>query len=318
MTGASRGGPVVLVYHPEGAAPYAALVRSRRRLAVHACSTRVEAAPLVADAEVLYAWQFPPELYEKASRLRWLQAIGAGVEWALVPGLPAGVTVTRAPGVFGPWMAEYVVGWCSWVTQRMETYLEAKRRRRWIADAIPDRLRGKTLVIVGFGDIGRTIARAAHGLGMRVLGVSRSGRPARPAERVYPLRDLQRALAAADFAVLVLPLTDETRGLVGARELRALRSTAWLLNIGRGAVVDDAALVDALAARRLAGAILDVFPTEPLPPAHPLWALDNAVITPHIAGPSTPEEIAPIFNDNLARFLAGRPLRHVVDRARGY
>ncbi|MBI4638429.1 MAG: D-2-hydroxyacid dehydrogenase, partial [Candidatus Rokubacteria bacterium] len=123
---------------------------------------------------------------------------------------------------------------------------------------------------------------------------------------------------AADFVALTLPLTAPTRGLIGARELAAMKPTAWLINIGRGAVLDGKALVEALEARRIAGAILDVFPVEPLPQDDPLWGLDNVVVTPHIAGPSTPEEIAPIFNDNLTRFLAGRRLRHVVDRSRGY
>jgi phosphoglycerate dehydrogenase-like enzyme len=129
---------------------------------------------------------------------------------------------------------------------------------------------------------------------------------------------LAQALAEADFVVLLLPLTPETRGLIGADALAAMRPTAWLVNIARGAVVDEGALLDALGQRRIAGAILDVFETEPLPPHHPLWRMDNVVITPHVSGPSTPEEIAPVFNDNLARYLAGRPLRHVVDRARGY
>jgi phosphoglycerate dehydrogenase-like enzyme len=240
------------------------------------------------------------------------------VDWAAVPELPASVVVTRAPGIFGPWMAEYVVGWCSWVTQRVETYREAQRQRRWLDHVLPDRLRGKTLVIVGLGDIGRAIARAARALGMRVVGVSRSGRPVREAERVYGVGRLARALRDADFAAILLPLTPETTGIIGADALAAMKPTAWLVNIARGAVVNEAALLEALEQRRIAGAILDVFASEPLPPHHPLWRMDNVVITPHISGPSTPEEIAPVFNDNLARYLAGKPLRHVVDRKRGY
>jgi glyoxylate/hydroxypyruvate reductase A len=308
----------VLVYHPDEAARYAALVRGGGRLAVHAAASAEAAAPLIAGIDVLYAWRFPPALYAEAGRLRWLQAMGAGVEWALVPELPPRVTVTRAPGVFGPWMAEYVLGWCAWITQRMETYRAAQRARRWLAEVVPDRLRGTTMAIVGLGDIGRRIARGARALGMRVVGVSRSARPVREADRVYGVSALTRALGQADWVVVVLPLTADTRGLLGERELAAMRPTAWLLNIGRGAVVDEDALLRALRERRIAGAVLDVFPTEPLPRDHLLWNLDNVVITPHIAGPSTPEEISPIFNDNLARFLAGRRLRHVVARRRGY
>jgi phosphoglycerate dehydrogenase-like enzyme len=247
-----------------------------------------------------------------------LQAMAAGGEWALVPELPPRVTLTRAPGIFGPWMAEYTLGWMLWVTQRMARYLEAQRDRRWLGETMPDRLRGKTVVIVGLGDIGRTIARAASAVGLRVVGVTRSGRRVAGADRVVRVAGLARALGEADFVVLTVPLTPETRRLIGPHEIAAMRASAWLLNIARGAIVDEAALVEALTQQRIGGAVLDVFDEEPLPATHPLWRLPNVVITPHISGPSTPDEIAPIFNDNLARFLAGRPLRHVIDRKRGY
>ena len=309
--------PSVLVYHADP--KYAELVRvPRNRVVVRAAATPSEAAELIADTEVLYAWKFPPHLFAKAARLKWLQAMGAGVDWAIVRELPPRVVITRAPGVFGPWMAEYVIGWCTWITQRIETYREAQRQRRWLDHVLPDRLHGKTLTIVGLGDIGRAIARAARTFGMRVVGVNRSGRRVREAERVFKVGQLAQALADADFVVVLVPLTPETRGLIGADALAAMKPTAWLINIARGAVVNEAALFEALEQRRLAGAILDVFSAEPLPPHHPLWRMDNVVITPHVSGPSTPDAIAPVFNDNLSRFLAGRPLRHVVDRRQGY
>jgi phosphoglycerate dehydrogenase-like enzyme len=171
---------------------------------------------------------------------------------------------------------------------------------------------------VGLGDIGRDIARVAGALGMRVIGVTRRGRPVREAARVYPVGALNRALSEADFVAVLLPLTDDTRGIIGAGALAAMKPTAWLINIARGAVVDEPALLAALEKQRIAGAVLDVFDREPLPPSHPLWKMDNVVVTPHISGPSTPDEIAPVFNDNLARYLAGRPLRYVVDRSLGY
>ena len=309
--------PSVLIYHADPR--YAELTRVPKRGAlVRTAATAREAAEPIADAEILYAWKFPPQLYAKAGRLKWLQVMGAGVDWALVPELPPGVQVTRAPGIFGPWMAEYVIGWCSWVTQRMRVYRDAQRQRRWLDHVLPDRLFGKTLAIVGLGDIGRDIARVAKGLGMRVVGVTRRGRPVREAARVYPVGAMARALSEADFVVVLLPLTTETRGIIGAAALEAMKPSAWLINIARGAVVDESALLAALERKQIAGAVLDVFDREPLPPSHPLWKLDNVVVTPHISGPSTPDEIAPVFNDNLARYLAGRPLRHVVDRIRGY
>ena len=309
----------VLVYHPDEAAQYAALIRAPRgRVVLHVADTPDGAMRVAPGIDVAYGWKIPAAFYGKAPRLRWLQAMGAGVDWVLGPDLPPHVVVTRVPGIFGPWMAEYVLGWCTWLTQRVETYRAAQRERRWDDRVIPRRLRGDTLLIVGLGDIGRAIARTARAVGLRVLGVSRRGAAVPGVARVHPTRELRRALAAADWVFLTVPLTPATRGLLGARELAAMKPTAWLLNVARGAVVDEAALVDALRRRAIGGAVLDVFTTEPLPADHPLWGLDNAVITPHISGPSTPDEIAPVFADNLARFLAGRRLRHVVDRARGY
>jgi len=235
----------------------------------------------------------------------------------MVPELPRRVTVTRVAGIFGPWMAEYVLGWCLWHTQRTELFRAQQRERRW-RQVDPLRLHEATLCVVGLGDIGRTIARAARGFGMRVVGVSRSGKMVAEAERVHKTRDIRKAVAAADFVALTVPLTDATRGLIGAPELAAMRPSAWLINIARGPVVDEAALLDALRGNRLGGAVLDVFDEEPLPQGHPLWEFGNVVLTPHISGPSTPGEIAPIFNDNLRRYLAGRALRYRVERKRGY
>jgi glyoxylate/hydroxypyruvate reductase A len=310
----------ILVYHPDPgeARAYADLIRlPSRAFRVHVASTPAEAAGPGAGAEILYCWGPPRPLLAGAKRLRWIQCMGAGVERLLVPELPPAVRVTRAAGIFGPWMAEYTIGWCLWVTQKMDRFRASQRQRRWEpVDPVP--LRGQTLCVVGLGDIGGSIAKAARALGMRVIGVTRSGRTSRAALRVYRTTALRAALARADFVVLTLPLSDETRGLLGRAELAAMKPAAWLLNLARGPIVDEAALVDALRVRRIGGAVLDVFDTEPLPADHPLWGLDNAVVTPHISGPSTPREIGPIFNDNLRRYAANRPLRHTVDRAKGY
>jgi glyoxylate/hydroxypyruvate reductase A len=311
----------VLVYYPDEAEArrYAALIRPRSgRVVVHVAATPEEAARVAPDLHAAYGWKVPSAIYGKAGKLAWLQVMGAGVDWALVPELPRRVVVTRVPGVFGPWMAEYVLAWCTFVTQRIEEYRAAQRERRWIDTVLPRRLGGTTLVVVGLGEIGRTIARAAAALCMRVVGVSRSGTAVRGVDRVYRTGALRRALALGDWVVITTPLTPATRGLIGAAELASMKSTAWLLNIARGPIVNEAALIDALRRRVIAGAVLDVFDTEPLAKDHPLWGLDNVVVTPHISGPSTPEEIAPVFAENLDRFVAGRPLRHVVDRRRGY
>ena len=316
---AARRTATVLVYRQSEADAFAAHIRAPRdRVKIHVAASPDDAAKVVGEADVVWGWKFPPALYAKAPRLAWLETMGAGVDWALVTELPSRVTVTRAAGIFGPWMAEYTLGWCLRATQHMAEYREAQRARHWRADLMPDRLAGKTMVIVGLGEIGRTIARAARSLSMKIIGVSRSGRGAPGVSRVHRAAQLTRALAEGDFVVLIMPLTAATRGIIGERELAAMKSSAWLVNIGRGPLVDEAALVRALTQKQIAGAVLDVFATEPLPPGHPLWALDNVVVTPHIAGPDVPEELPAAFNANLARYLAGRPLRHVVDRRRGY
>jgi glyoxylate/hydroxypyruvate reductase A len=308
----------VLLYHPEEAPAYASLVKAPHgSIRLHACAAPGEAALVIREAEILYAWNFPRDLLAKAEHLRWIQSMGAGVESFLIPELSKSVIITRAAGVFGPWMAEYTLVWCGWITQRIEQIRGNQRQRSWVP-LRPERLRGKILAVVGVGDIGREVARVARAFGMNVIGVSRSGKKVPGVEMVYRPRALVRCLAQCDFAVITLPLTKKTSGLIGERELRAMKSTAWILNLGRGPVIQEEALLRALDEQRIAGAVLDVFETEPLPTDHPFWERENVVITPHIAGPSIPEEIAPIFNDNLARYLSKRTLRYVVDRRRGY
>src|SRR5262249_1816814 len=156
---AGRRTATILVYRPRDAETFASLIRAPRgRVIVHTASRPDEAAPLVAEADGVGAWRPPPTLYAKADRLAWLEAMGAGVDWALVPELPARVTVTRAAGVFGPWMAEYTLAWCLRVTQRMAEYREAQHARHWRDELLPDRLRRKTLVIVRLGQLGGTVA----------------------------------------------------------------------------------------------------------------------------------------------------------------
>ena len=310
----------ILVYHPEPgeAQAYARLItQPKPPFAVAVCATPADVKPHIADAEILYAWNFPRELLPRAARLRWAQSMGAGVERLMVPELPRGVKVTRVAGIFGPWMAEYVLGWCLWLTQRTELFRAQQRERCW-RQVAPLRLHGATLCVIGLGDIGRTIALAARGFGMRVVGVSRSGKRVPETQRVHKTRDLREAIASADYVALTVPLTEATRGLIGTPELAAMKPSAWLINVARGPVVDEAALLDALRGKRLGGAVLDVFDEEPLPQDHPLWEFGNVALTPHISGPSTPGEIAPIFNDNLRRYLAGHALRYEVDRKRGY
>jgi glyoxylate/hydroxypyruvate reductase A len=273
--------------------------------------------PFVEEMDVLYTWGFPGELLPMARRLRWVQVMGAGVNAFLDVPFPPKVVLTRVEGVFGPWMAEYVFGWLLWGTQRTELLRAAQRLRRW-EPINPTLLRGKTIGIVGVGSIGRVIAKIARAFQMRVLGLSRTGKRVPEVDRVYRRPAFHEFLAGSDYVVLVAPLTPETRGMLGEPELHAMKPEAWLVNLGRGSLIQEPALIRALQERWIAGAVLDVFSEEPLPTEHPFWGMPNVVVTPHISGPSLPEEIAPIFNENLRRFLGGRPLLGRVDTRRGY
>ena len=312
-------GPVsVLVYHPDEAQAYARLVRSPRgQVRLRVASTPETALPFVEEMDVLYTWGFPTELLPLAKRLRWVQVMGAGVNAFLDTPFPPKVVLTRVEGVFGPWMAEYAFGWMLWASQRAEPLRALQRLRRW-EPMNPYLLKGKTLGVVGVGSIGRVIANVGRAFQMRVLGLSRTGHRVPEVDKVYKRPDFHEFLAGSDYVVLVVPLTPETRGMLGEPELHAMRPESWLINVGRGHLIQEPALVRALQERWIAGAVLDVFQEEPLPADHPLWGMTNVVVTPHISGPSIPEEIAPIFNENLRRFLTGRPLRARVDIRRGY
>ncbi len=314
-----RPGPIsVLVYHPAEAQAYARLVRAPRgRARIRVAATPVEALPHVEEMDVLFATRFPTDLLPRARRLRWVQVMGAGVDRFLDAPFPPKVLLTRIENLFGPAMAEYVLGWLLWATQRTEAFRAAQRVRTW-EPVDPTLLRGQTLGIIGLGSIGRAIARLARAFSMRVLGMTRSGRPVQEAERVFRRPGLRELLRASDYVVLAAPLTPETRGLIGEAELRAMRPGARLVNVGRGALVQEDALVRALQERWIAGAVLDAFVEEPLPTHHPFWGLPNVVVTPHIAGPNDLAEVTAIFNDNLERFLQRRALRGRVDLRRGY
>jgi len=181
-------------------------------------------------------------------------------------------------------------------------------------------LAGTTLGILGLGVIGQELARKAAALEMRVIGTRRSPAPMPHVERVYGPADTDTVLAAADFVLLLLPVTPETRGFMNAARLKRMKPGAYLLNFGRGELVVDADLIEAVTARTIAGAVLDVFTTEPLPAEHPFWGTEGIMVLPHIGGlhPGRDHIVAELFTDNLQRFLAGQPLRETVDPARGY
>jgi phosphoglycerate dehydrogenase-like enzyme len=279
----------------------------------------------LAEVEVLFTLSLmPTELPSLAPRLRWLQLTSAGADRLLDSELlTSGITITTASGIHATPVGEYAVGMMVMLAKGWPALFRAQTRREW-ARITPQELEGKTVAVVGMGNVGQEIVRLAKALNMRVLGIRRSGAPVESGdyvadEIVGPL-ELLSVLSRSDFVVVCLPLTEETHHLIGELALRSMKPTAYLINVSRGAVVDEAALLRALTQGWIAGAGLDVFETEPLPEKSWLWQLNNVIITPHLAGetPIYNERAVDLFCENLRRYLAGEPLRNVLDPSRGY
>ena len=275
----------------------------------------------LATADVMINSSPPRErLRERAPRLRWIQTTGAGVD-ALAPfdWLPPDITLTNNRGAHGDKAEDSCAMALLMLNSRLPEVLTNQREGRW-QQIFSTPIEGKTAVVIGFGDLGQGAGRAAKRLRLKVLAVTRSGKAARPADVVHPVSRIDRVLPKADFVIVTTPLTPETRGLLDRRRLGLLKPGAGIVNIGRSPVVDYAALSEKLRSGEIAGAVLDVFDREPLPPDSPLWKTPNLVITPHISC-DDPRYIDRLFDSwflNFERFVSGKPLRNVVDRRLGY
>lgn len=274
----------------------------------------------------------------KTPSLRWLQVLSAGVEHLVGEGadLPPDIALTNARGAYATSIAQYTIAAILRVAERMDLRREQQLTGRWPdgpEDALlGDSVRGRTLLVVGYGGIGREIARLAAAHGMRVLAIKANptvladdgfralgtGDPdGSIPERVVGIEALRDVAAEADYVSITLPITASSRGVVSREVLAALPGHAWIINTGRGPVVDEAALAEILAAGGIGGAVLDVFGEEPLPSSSPFWRLPNVVITPHVSGASS-RELSLLVAENLRRFVNGEPLLNRVDPQRGY
>lgn len=248
--------------------------------------------------------------------VRWVQSTWAGVK-PLIDIAQRGYRLTGVKGVFGPQMSEYVLGYLLAYELRILDRFAAQANRRWDSTH-SGTLAGKCLGILGTGSIGGDIARSSKSLGLEVVGLSRSGRPAHGFDEVFAVDDRLDFLARCNYLVSTLPQTPETDALLDAAAFGHLPTGSYFVNVGRSNVVDDDALVGALESGRLAGATLDVFDEEPLPADSPLWQAPNLRITAHIAAVSHPALIAPVFVRNYRHFVAGEPLEYLVDFEAGY
>jgi phosphoglycerate dehydrogenase-like enzyme len=277
-------------------------------------------AEQIARTEVLMAYTVPPGLLSSMPKLRWAQAMLAGVEgWLALPDLPANLLLTCARGTHEESMPENILGALFYVAKPYRTAVENQKQRKWVqAPAQP--LTGKTLGILGLGAIGQRVAHLAATLGIRVIGTKRRPAPMVDVAEVLPAERTPEVLAKSDFVLLLLPATPETENLMNAERLAMMKPSAWLFNFGRGPLIKDDDLVAAVKAKKIAGALLDVYRQEPLPAEHPFWSTDGIIVLPHIGGPHPQRDrfVARLFVDNLGRFLDGKPLKEVVDRKAGY
>lgn len=259
--------------------------------------------------------------WHAASRLRWLHVGAAGVDWALFPGLvESDVTVTNSRGVFDAPLSEYVLALMLAMVKDVPGTLRAQSARTWHPRVLGS-LRGGRVVIVGAGTVARASGRLLRSVGLDVTLVGRSGRQGQPDEGwIHSITDLHDLLPAADWLVVAAPLTSETRGLIDGGALGALPPGARLVNIGRGPIVVEGAVVKAVESGSLAGAALDVFEHEPLPVESQLWSLPTVIVSPHTAGTTTgtPALLTEAFLENLRHYLAGEPLQGVVDKRLGF
>ena len=292
------------------------------------------------DTEVLYTFPVPVDLLSRAPKLRWLQLHSAGADHLLgQPIMKSDVIITTISGIHATPIAEYAFASILAWSCRVPKMIYYQNRREWPKGRwglfVGRELRGATLGVVGYGSIGREVGRLGRCFGMRVLATKRSvgelidagyrvpgtGDPdGQMLDRVYPSERLGEMLTECDYVVISLPLTPETRGLIREEELRVMRPNAYLVNVSRGGIVDELALIRALKEGWIAGAGLDVFQREPLPPDSPLYDLDNVILSPHVAGftPHYDQRASDLFAENLRRYLAGEQLLNLVDKGAGY
>ncbi|MDR3534835.1 MAG: D-2-hydroxyacid dehydrogenase [Rhodopila sp.] len=265
----------------------------------------------------LYTAETAVLVREKGRRLRWIQLTTAGYDGITFNGVPETVSVTNAGHSHAPMVAEHAITLLTALTRRLHLYAEPQSRHVFDRDiALPlATLEDSTVAILGYGGIGRETARRAKAFGAKVIAIARTGRDDELADAVVPSSRLLTVLAEADSLVVTAALTEQTRGMIGARAFAALKPNAVLVNIARGAIVDTPALIEALNSGRLAGAGLDVTDPEPPPPDHPLWSCPNLIVTPHVSGmgsASVRRRIGALVVANVGRFVAGEKLLHRV------
>lgn len=280
------------------------------------------------DTDIFVGYSLRPNQFASARKLKWIHSTAAGIAQLSYPAIrESGVIVTNASGTHSIPIAEHVLGLLLALARRFPDAFRYQRESHWAQQEIwdmtphPQELHGAVLLMVGLGAVGKQVARLAQALRMKIEAVTRSGRgDTTLAEKIHPSAGLDRALPNADFIVVAAPEMPETHRMFGARQFAAMKPSCYFVNVARGSLVDEAALVQALESRKIAGAAIDVASAEPLPPESPLWQAPNLIITPHLAGASEHlwERQTKLVVENLERWFEARELLNKVDFSRGY
>ena len=293
--------------------------KSRKDIALLMCKNDEEIDKYIGEADIIFSGStFPVNFLRKAKKLKWVQSMSAGVENFTSSGLiESNIILTKVKGVFGPIMSEYVIGHIFAITQNIKNIYENKRNKIW-KPFVVDSIRNATIGIMGLGSVGAYIAYRLHLLGANVITIDEQEKRLSYIGKEYLIDDLYDFLVKPDFLIITLPLTCKTRNLIGENEFNIMKKHIYIFNISRSGIVQTEALIKALKSKKISGAVLDVFDKEPLPKDHELWTLDNVTITPHISGPSLPEDIVKVFLDNLVRFEKNKKLKGIVDLKKEY
>jgi phosphoglycerate dehydrogenase-like enzyme len=282
----------------------------------------------IVDTDVFIGWSLRPEQFKIAGKLKWIHSPAAAVHQLMYPELiNSNVILTNSSGVHGSVVAEHTLAVILALAKRLPQAMHYQARKIWAQELLwnehprPREVAGATVLVVGMGGIGREFAVRAKALGMKVIAIRENpAKGAGPADAVYGPEQIDQLLPQADFVLLCTPVTSATTGLINKERLNKMKFGAYLINVARGPLIDDAALIEALQHQRIAGAALDVFVEEPLPSESPFWSLENVLITPHTAAVTEKlwERHYELIVENMNRFLAGKPLLNEVDKRRGY
>jgi glyoxylate/hydroxypyruvate reductase len=312
--------PNILVFSPQQAEEYTNKIREYGYTSVMTAATSGEAKEFLPHTDVILGWKFPTQLLAQpiASSVRWFQSMGAGVDDFIADtSIPSHIYLTRIVNQFGAYISEYVFTYLLYILKDVPRMRQAQVEQRWDS-FISESLSGKTIGVAGLGSIGAEIVRKARAFDMKVHGLSFSGKHAHLVDSHFPPDKWAEFVSDLDYLVLTLPLTEDTEHIINRDILLAMKPEACIVNVGRGALIDERELLSVIQTGHLRAAVLDVFETEPLPKNHPFYLMPRVYVTSHLSGPSTVNGVTQFFIENIKRYVNHQALLGIVERSRGY